>query len=82
MNPKAWTTPVAFKAASGAVLSVCTAEDALKCLMNDWPAGEKLKAKTAVRLCLDAIAGECPADDARRAFMEACHEAALAARKP
>ncbi|ODT08158.1 MAG: hypothetical protein ABS58_03740 [Mesorhizobium sp. SCN 65-20] len=54
---------------------VTHAGEAAECLMTAWPLERGPRHREAVGTCLKVLDGRRSAEDARRAFLEACREA-------
>jgi hypothetical protein len=74
MENNRFETPVAVKAAGGAVKVLRTARDASDYLLTSWPGKRSPKHRAALQACHDAIAGDKPVMNARRAFIAAARE--------
>jgi hypothetical protein len=72
-NLHTWNEAVTFEVEPGRVRSAESVEDALAELVG-WREISSYRVRTAVTCCLDAIAGECSDEEARRAFIAACRE--------
>jgi Protein of unknown function (DUF982) len=67
-------TPLTVKTAAGAVQQLRSAREASDYLLNCWPGKRTLKHRAALQACHDAIDGDKPAMNARRAFIAAARE--------
>jgi len=75
MNNNRFETPITVKtAATAEPLVLRTAKDASDFLLQAWPGKKSPKHRAALQACHDAIAGEKPAMNARRAFLAAARE--------
>lgn len=75
MENNRFETPVTVKAATtGADLLLRTAREANDYLLNSWPGKRSPKHRAALQACHDALAGDKPAMNARRAFIAAARE--------
>lgn len=75
MENNRFETPVTVKAAAtGADLLLRTAREASDYLLNSWPGKRSPKHRAALQACHDALAGDKPAMNARRAFVAAARE--------
>jgi hypothetical protein len=61
--------------AAGTNLALNSAREASDFLLNDWSGKRTPKHRAALQACHDAIAGEKPAMNARRALIAAAREA-------
>lgn len=60
--------------------TVTSTDDAARCLLYKWPDQNSKAYHRAKGLCLDALEGRRPDDEARQAFIDAAHEAQVAVR--
>lgn len=71
-----WNEPVTFETQTlGVYLTISSAAEAARVLLEEWPADEGeafLKAKAA---CLAVMAGDAAPEESRRAFLRAADEA-------
>ena len=74
MENNRFETPITVKSAAGAVQLLRSAREASDYLLNNWPGKRTLKHRAALQACHDAIAGDKPAMNARRAFIAAARE--------
>ena len=75
MENNRFETPITVKAASaGATQLLRTAREATDYLLNSWPGKRSEKHRAALQACHDALAGDKPAMNARRAFIVAARE--------
>ena len=75
MENNRFETPVTVKSdAAGAIRLLRTAREASDFLLNSWPGKETPKHRAALQACHDALAGDKPAMNARRAFIVAARE--------
>ncbi|QPC87366.1 DUF982 domain-containing protein [Mesorhizobium sp. NBSH29] len=75
MENNRFETPVTVKAPdTGANQLLRTAREATDYLMNSWPGKRSPKHRAALQACHDAMAGDKPAMNARRAFIAAARE--------
>lgn len=75
MNNDRFDVPVTVKSgADGTAKILRTAQDASDFLMNNWPGKRSPKHRAALQACHDAISGDKPAMNARRAFLAAVRE--------
>jgi hypothetical protein len=74
MENNRFETPVTVKTVAGAVQQLRSAREASDYLLNSWPGKRTLKHRAALQACHDAIAGDKPAMNARRAFIAAARE--------
>ena len=75
MQNNRFETPVTVRAgAAGASLLLYTAQEASDFLLNSWPGKRSPKHRAALQACHDAVSGEKPAMNARRAFIAAARE--------
>ena len=83
MQKDRFEVPVAVKFGSPVQNRVLnTVQDASDFLLNNWPGKKSPKHRAALQACHDAIAGDRPVMNARRAFIAAAREAdALATDK-
>lgn len=78
MENSRFETPIAVKSPQGGVNQLLrTAREASDYLMNSWPGKRSPKHRAALQACHDAIAGDKPAMNARRAFIAAAREASV-----
>lgn len=57
-----------------------TAQEASQFLLNGWPGKKSPKYRAALQACHDAVSGDKPAMNARRAFVAAGREADVLAK--
>jgi hypothetical protein len=75
MQNNRFETPVTVRSgATGSSLVLYTASEATDFLLNAWPGKRSPKHRAALQACHDAMAGEKPAMNARRAFIAAVRE--------
>jgi hypothetical protein len=75
MQNNRFETPVTVRAGTaGASLLLYTAQEASDFLLNSWPGKRSPKHRAALQACHDAVSGEKPAMNARRAFIAAARE--------
>lgn len=75
MENNRFETPVTVKAdTAGEILLLRSAKDASDYLLNKWPGKRSPKHRAALQACHDAMAGDKPAMNARRAFVAAARE--------
>ena len=76
MENNRYEIPVTVKADSaGAILTLRTARETSDFLLNKWPGKRSEKHRAALQACSDALAGDKPVMNARRAFVAAAREA-------
>ncbi|HEY4191317.1 MAG TPA: DUF982 domain-containing protein [Mesorhizobium sp.] len=59
---------------AGTILLLRSAKEASDFLLNSWPGKRSPKHRAALQACHDAMAGDKPAMNARRAFIAAARE--------
>lgn len=59
----------------GGPRTVTSTDDAARCLLHKWPDQSSKAYHRAKGLCLDALEGRRPDDEARDAFLDAAREA-------
>jgi hypothetical protein len=75
MENNRFETPVTVKSgADGTIKLLRSAREASDYLLNNWPGKRSPKHRAALQACHDAIAGDRPAMNARRAFIVAARE--------
>jgi hypothetical protein len=75
MENNRFDTPVTVKAGdSGDSQLLRTVRETSDYLMNSWPGKKSPKHRAALQACHDALAGDKPAMNARRAFIAAARE--------
>jgi Protein of unknown function (DUF982) len=75
MENNRFDTPVTVKSGeAGASQLLRSAREASDYLLNSWPGKRSPKHRAALQACHDAIAGDKPAMNARRAFIAAARE--------
>jgi hypothetical protein len=75
MENNRFDTPVAVKSdTAGTILLLRSAKEASDFLLNSWPGKRSPKHRAALQACHDAMAGDKPAMNARRAFIAAARE--------
>lgn len=78
MENNRFEVPVTVKSATpGSTQLLRTAREASDYLLNNWPAKRSPKHRAALQACHDALAGDKPAMNARRAFIAAAREVDL-----
>jgi len=76
-----WRSPVIVDlGGAGRYAIITNALDAANCMSDEWPVNGGPAVDEAVLLCLDAVLGKASAGGARRAFLDAAHEAGLSVR--
>ncbi|MBN8949695.1 MULTISPECIES: DUF982 domain-containing protein [unclassified Rhizobium] len=76
-----WRSPVIVDlGGAGRYAIITNALDAANCMSDEWPVNGGPAVDEAVLLCLDAVLGKASAEEARRAFLDAAHEAGLSVR--
>lgn len=76
MQNDRFETPITVRSGSaGPEQLLRTAQDASQFLLSQWPGKKSEKYRAALQACHDAIAGDKPAMNARRAFLAAGREA-------
>ena len=78
MHGQYWKKSVLLEigGASG-IRTVTSTDDAARCLLYKWPDQSSKAYHRAKGLCLDALEGRKPDDDAREAFLDAAREAQI-----
>lgn len=75
MENNRFDTPVTVRSdTAGATLLLRSAREASDFLLNSWPGKRSPKHRAALQACHDAISGDKPAMNARRAFVAAARE--------
>ena len=75
MENNRFETPVTVKSGTaGATQLLRSAREASDYLLNSWPGKRSPKHREALQACHDALAGDKPAMNARRAFIAAARE--------
>nr|WP_245477415.1 MULTISPECIES: DUF982 domain-containing protein [unclassified Mesorhizobium] len=75
MENNRFETPVTVKSgAEGTTQLLRTVREASDYLLNNWPGKRSPKHREALQACHDALAGDKPAMNARRAFIAAARE--------
>eukprot|EP01035_Chromulina_nebulosa_P038570 gene38570-52108_t len=75
MENNRFETPVTVKSVTaGSTQLLRTAREASDYLLNSWPGKRSPKHRAALQACHDALAGDKPAMNARRAFIAAARE--------
>lgn len=75
MENNRFETPVTVKSGTeGTTQLLRTAREASDYLLNSWPGKRSQKHRDALQACHDALAGDKPAMNARRAFIAAARE--------
>jgi hypothetical protein len=74
MENNRFETALTVKSATGAVQLLRSAREASDYLLNSWPGKRTPKHRAALQACHDAMAGDKPAMNARRAFIAAARE--------
>lgn len=75
MENNRFETPITVKTTTvGTNLQLRTAREASDFLLNSWTGKRSPKHRAALQACHDAIAGDKPAMNARRAFIAAARE--------
>ena len=75
MENNRFDTPVTVKAGdTGDSQLLRTVRETSDYLMNNWPGKKSPKHRAALQACHDALAGDKPAMNARRAFIAAARE--------
>jgi hypothetical protein len=75
MENNRFETPVTDKSvAEGSTQLLRSAREASDDLLNSWPGKRSKKHREALQACHDALAGDKPAMNARRAFIAAARE--------
>lgn len=59
------------------IRTVASTDDAARCLLYKWPDQSSKAYHRAKGLCLDALEGRKPDEDAREAFLDAAREARI-----
>ena len=62
---------------AGGLRTVTSTDDAARCLLYKWPDQSSKAYHRAKGMCLDALEGRKPDEDAREAFLDAAREAQL-----
>ena len=76
MENNRFETPVTVKSATpGQDIVLRTAREANDYLLNNWPGKRGPEHRAALQACHDALAGDKPAMNARRAFIAAARKA-------
>lgn len=75
MENNRFETPITVKSATaGTTQLLRSAREASDYLLNSWPGKRSPKHRAALQACHDALAGDKPAMNARRAFIAAARE--------
>jgi hypothetical protein len=75
MENNRFETPVTVKSATAGTNQLLrSAQEASDFLLNSWPGKRSPKHRAALQACHDAMAGDKPAMNARRAFIAAARE--------
>jgi hypothetical protein len=73
-----WSKPVTIELGGiGNYVTIANSVEAANCLAEDWPVDEGEALLEALEVCFQAVQGSATPDDAREAFLEAAHEAAI-----
>lgn len=83
MQGQYWKKTVLLEFAGAGVSgirSVTSTDDAARCLLYKWPDQSSKAYHRARGLCLDALEGRKPDEDAREAFLDAAREAQITIR--
>jgi hypothetical protein len=76
MQGQYWKKSVLLELGGAAgVRTVTSTDDAARCLLYKWPDQSSKAYHRAKGLCLDALEGRKPDEDAREAFLDAAREA-------
>ncbi|MFC2248759.1 DUF982 domain-containing protein [Labrys portucalensis] len=76
-DKKLWSCPVRFETGLGQYRTIADTEDAIRFMASNWPTVGGEAHESAQQICIEALEGYVPADDARDAFIEACCEARI-----
>ncbi|NTJ65026.1 DUF982 domain-containing protein [Agrobacterium rhizogenes] len=76
-----WSNPVIVELGGAGHFAIITnALDAANCMSEEWPVSGGPAVDEAVLVCLDAVLGKASAEESRKAFLDAAHEAGLSVR--
>lgn len=77
MQDNTWSLPVRVETKDGEYKSVQSPEEALDCLVHEWPVDDGRFLADAKRICAQAVEAQEPTAAARDAFVSASLEAFL-----
>ena len=76
MQGQYWEKSVHLELVSaGELRTVSSTDDAARCLLYKWPDQSSKAYHRAKGMCLDALEGRKPVEEARQAFIDAANEA-------
>lgn len=80
MQGQYWKKAVLVDLAGAGVRTVASTDEAARCLLYKWPDRSSKAYHRAKGMCLDALEGRKPDEEAREAFLDAAREAHLTIR--
>ena len=75
MNGQHWEKSVQIELSGAGLRTVASTDDAARCLSYKWPDRTSKAYHRARGMCLDALEGRKPDEEARQAFIDAARDA-------